>query len=128
MVVELIGKLANHSEWTVEKHCSPADPDDEVELRGAITSIIPSFIKVLEDKNWVVRSDGIEVIGELANYGERYLKAITVQLTRSTKPSFGKPSQARFRRSIKRLKTIPGVFDCTVLTLLVNWQIMVSNS
>jgi hypothetical protein len=55
----------------VTKALCPTDPDYEVEFRGAITSIIPSFIKVLEDKNWVVRSDGIEVIGEWVNYGER---------------------------------------------------------
>jgi hypothetical protein len=57
------------------------------------------LIKVLEDENWAVRFDGIEVIGKLANHGEWQLKRIAAELTRTTKPSFVNPLQARFDRS-----------------------------
>jgi hypothetical protein len=51
--------------------CATADTDYEVELREAIASVIPSFIQLFEDEDEGVRLKVVEVIGKLANYGER---------------------------------------------------------
>jgi hypothetical protein len=55
--------------------------------------MIPSFIKLLEDKFWAVRLQSLDCIGKLANHGERQLERIEIQLNRTTKPSFVKPYQ-----------------------------------
>jgi HEAT repeat len=47
------------------------DPNDEVEFHEAIKRMIPLFIKLLEDGDWAVRFESVEVVGKLANYGER---------------------------------------------------------
>jgi hypothetical protein len=52
------------------EQCGVTDPDYEVEFREAIAGMIPSLIKLLEDKDKCVRSTAFELIGKLANHGE----------------------------------------------------------
>ena len=91
--VELIGKLANHGERQL-KHGAATDTHYEAELREAISSTIPSFIKLPEDKAWPVRLQSIDAIGKLVHHGERLLENIVAQLIRAAKPSFVKQSRA----------------------------------
>jgi hypothetical protein len=49
-------------------------------FREAIASRIPSLIKLLEDKEEFIRQTTIELIGSLANHGERQLAGMVVQL------------------------------------------------
>jgi hypothetical protein len=55
----------------VEKQCATTDQEYEAEFREAIATMVPSFIQLLEDGDEGVRLKAIEVIGELANHGQR---------------------------------------------------------
>jgi hypothetical protein len=55
--------------------------------------MIPSFNKLLEDKDRDVRRETVKSIGNLANHGEQQLVGIAAELTRIVKSSFVKPSQ-----------------------------------
>jgi hypothetical protein len=60
----------------IERHCSIVDPGYEAEFREAIASRILLIMKRLEDEDEGVRWGVVEVIGKLANHGERGLKSI----------------------------------------------------
>jgi hypothetical protein len=47
-----------------------ADPDYEAEFREGIASTIPSIIKALDDKEWTIRRDTVQLFSKLANHGE----------------------------------------------------------
>jgi hypothetical protein len=92
LAAELIGKLANHGERAAGKRYGTADQRYEVEFLEAVASMIPSFTKLLEDEEEVIRFKTITLIGQLANHGERESKGIAVKLTWTIKLSFVKPS------------------------------------
>jgi hypothetical protein len=92
------GRIGKSWSVAVKKRRDAADPNYEVEFRGAITCLIPLFINLLEDKDWGVRFESVKVIGKLADHGEHSLKRVAAQLTRSTKSSVAKTWGARFRR------------------------------
>ena len=55
----------------IRQYCGTTDPDYEVKIREVITNMIPSFIERLEDKAVVPRLQSFDVIGYLADHGER---------------------------------------------------------
>jgi HEAT repeat protein len=73
-IIELFGKLANHGECQLKSCCGIADQEYEAEFHKAVTDMIPSFIKLFEDNNPLVRNQTVEVIGKLVKHGEYQLK------------------------------------------------------
>jgi hypothetical protein len=57
-----------------------ADQEYEVEFSQAIRSIIPWLIKLLEDEVSFLRLKAVELIGNLANHGERPVGSVAPQL------------------------------------------------
>jgi HEAT repeat protein len=55
----------------VQSSYGTTDLDHKAEFREAIASMVPSLIKQLQDEDKDVRSKTVELIGELANHGER---------------------------------------------------------
>jgi hypothetical protein len=91
--VGLIRKLANHGEGRLD-YGRTANQDYTAEFYHAVASSIPFLVKPLEDKAEDIRCETVKVIGELADHSEWQLEGIPAQLTRITKSSFVKPSQA----------------------------------
>jgi hypothetical protein len=55
----------------VQTHCDAADQEYEAVFREAITGVVPSLIKLLEDHYKDIQNATVELIGKLANHGER---------------------------------------------------------
>ena len=54
----------------MRKQCGTADPYYEAEFREAITSTIPSFVQRLDEGDWHVQLETLQMIDRLANHGE----------------------------------------------------------
>jgi hypothetical protein len=93
-------------------YCNTAHANCEVEFREAIAGTIPSLVKLADDWDEGVQWETAELVGNLANHGEWQLESIAVQLNRTTKWNFARPSQARFHCSLNGLRTRP--FDGTL--------------
>jgi hypothetical protein len=70
-----------------------ANADYQVELREAITTVIPSLFQRLTDEEYQVRRETVETIGKLAVHSESRSDTTVAWLTQIMKSSFMKPLQ-----------------------------------
>jgi hypothetical protein len=74
--IDVLGNLINRGEQELKSTVKWLTPDYEAEFREAVAGSVPLLNKLLDDCDEDVRQKTVEVIGKLANDGERKLDGI----------------------------------------------------